>query len=235
MQVRLRSLTGTTDNLKVPNKLITVHELKSRIQAQLRIPCEMQRLIFQGKELVNMDFPLESYKVIDNSVIHVVVRETLPADAIALPDVEAMQSALRNSEYQRSRNGGNNSDGHIYEVFRLSRIIMKLALIDTFSLMISSIYLYPVFIFIIFPLSAYYGVQHHRHSYLIPYVLYLIGVISVRFYVIGSAIYWITSVISLLVILFELYILRLIVKFVKSVKALSEEETNQMSALIMIQ
>lgn len=238
MRIRVRSLTGQTELIEISSILATVDELKHQVEISLGIPTDLQRLIFQGKELSDEHASLDSYQVTDNCILHLVVRQKaevpLAPPAGVLPDIEMQNYQAQHNQYHRYGNAGEFSGEHIYNAFRLSRIIMMFALIDTFFLFLYAIYLYPLFLAIFFPLSAYYGAKQLKHNLLLPYMFYLVVMIGVRIYVIAVADNSSTKVFSVLSIFVELYILKLCVTFFQTVKALSEEERLQMLVFNMI-
>lgn len=72
MQIRVKSLTGKTVLLEVEGSDY-VYQIKERIQDKEGIPPDQQRLIHAGYQLED-HYDLASYKIMNGSVIHMVLR-----------------------------------------------------------------------------------------------------------------------------------------------------------------
>ena len=68
------TLTGKnfTFHLDLPNT--TVKQLKAQIHIADGIPCNQQRFIFGGNELLEGDRTLSSYNIQDEDTVHLVLR-----------------------------------------------------------------------------------------------------------------------------------------------------------------
>jgi hypothetical protein len=68
--IRLKTLDNSLHDLEF-DPYLPIHDLKLLISSKLRIPYNRQRLIYQGKLLLNQDI-LKEMKVKSRSVIHLV-------------------------------------------------------------------------------------------------------------------------------------------------------------------
>ena len=72
VHIVVRMLTGKTINLDVDVDIL-IADVKRKIQDEEHIPPHQQRLIFDGKQLINDKF-LSDYDVKDYSVLYLVLR-----------------------------------------------------------------------------------------------------------------------------------------------------------------
>ena len=66
------TLTGLTITIEL-NKSDTIKILKEKIQDQIEVPPDEQRIIFQGKQLED-DKTIEDYNIWNESTLHMVLR-----------------------------------------------------------------------------------------------------------------------------------------------------------------
>eukprot|EP01006_Ploeotia_vitrea_P035889 TRINITY_DN65948_c6_g11_i1.p1 TRINITY_DN65948_c6_g11~~TRINITY_DN65948_c6_g11_i1.p1 ORF type:complete len:316 (-),score=179.69 TRINITY_DN65948_c6_g11_i1:1253-2200(-) len=82
--VVLKTLTGQQIKVTLPGSpaTILVQQVKAKLNAQRGIPPDFQRLIFQGKELVDGN-TLASYRIESGMIVHLVLRQkTQPAQPV---------------------------------------------------------------------------------------------------------------------------------------------------------
>ncbi|ORD94784.1 RUB3 [Enterospora canceri] len=72
MNLKLKSLTGKDKAIEIDGSA-TIVELKQKIEEYEKIPPEQQRLICNGKVLIQGDKTLTEYKINSNCVIHFVL------------------------------------------------------------------------------------------------------------------------------------------------------------------
>ena len=72
-KVFVKTFTGKTIKISIPDFSFTVLGLKSLIQYKADIPIDQQRLIYEGKQLYD-DYSLFSYNIHNESTIHVAFR-----------------------------------------------------------------------------------------------------------------------------------------------------------------
>lgn len=70
--IQIRSLTGKETPIKVHHKMF-VSEVKTMIERIDQIPCDQQRLVYNGKQLED-DRALDYYDVKEDTVIHIILR-----------------------------------------------------------------------------------------------------------------------------------------------------------------
>eukprot|EP00475_Leptophrys_vorax_P044533 TRINITY_DN895_c0_g1_i2.p1 TRINITY_DN895_c0_g1~~TRINITY_DN895_c0_g1_i2.p1 ORF type:complete len:185 (+),score=35.83 TRINITY_DN895_c0_g1_i2:86-640(+) len=182
MQLKIRSLTGATHDITVPEFGI-VGDVKNAVKSLLGIPNEVQRLIFLGRELADESKPLGEYKVVDGSVLHLVIRANVadaarPADSGVIP---RRNSAYEDLEHQSNPYAGPNyAEGYqdpvalgfmseqVYNVFRLSRFIKILTVLDMLQILLFAS-LSPVWLaFLPLPIMGYYAADKLRAFLIIP-------------------------------------------------------------------
>jgi len=223
MTVKIRSLTGQTQDVSGVPREGTVGDLKRRVEAAMGIPTASQRLIYSGRELSGEEHTLHSFGVADQSIVHMVIRSEAP-----LVQERGMEGgAGEQNGYQAVvvEYGGED----IFETYRMSKWVMIFAYIDAFFLFLFGLFIPLFLIFLVFPISAIYGVKQFKKAYLIPYGLFLVVEIIGRLVFISSYGGSSSIVFNILSILIDMYILNLVSKLYKRMMNLTPEQIQQLT------
>jgi hypothetical protein len=136
MRLRLRSVTGQNFEAELPDDA-TVRDLHHKVQEELSVPPEQQRLIFSGRELTESQRTLSSYSIRDESIVHLVVRRGAPQiqqlHQPSAPDESVVVSMPSGEEQQRASAAAAFSGDEAYEIYNISRLVMVFAILDFVS------------------------------------------------------------------------------------------------------
>jgi hypothetical protein len=183
MQLKIRSLTGATHDISVP-EFGTVADVKSAVKAILGIPNEVQRLIFLGRELSDESKPLTEYKLVEGSVLHLVIRANVAE--VAAPagqnPAERRNSGYADLEHQFPPHGAYPQGGEggpdaiamgflserVYNAFRLTRFLRILTILDIFQIVLFGIAAPIWLVFLPLPVLGYYAADKLRPYLILP-------------------------------------------------------------------
>jgi len=204
------------------------------------IPADHQRLIFRGAELQDGS-TLASVGIEHECAVHLLLRRVeqdpsanqtgvdygavgqqgmIPV-AIPIHDQNMMPLPMILPQHER-----------LMQIHRLSRAVRLFAIIDGIFLLIFALSYWLLALAIILPICGYYGAQHYRRCYIYLYMLYLVGNVALRIYLIvtqSTAVVWV--LIFIVGIMIELYIMRIVWIFDKMIKDLTDEEKRQLLLL----
>lgn len=235
MQLKIKSLTGATHDISVP-EFGTVSDVKTAVKAVLGIPPEVQRLIFIGRELADDTKPLTEYKVVDGSVLHLVIR----ADAQQVAAAPRRNSQYADLEGQgqvmpQMVNSGQNPvamgflSERVYNAFRLARVISILAIIDIIQVVLFG-FISPLWlIFLPLCIGGYWAAKTLRHWLIIPYIVFQLFTIGLQIFIfklLGAV-----SIFGILSILIDGIVIFLCVRFLFLVMKLDQAEKDQVVAM----
>ena len=161
--MRIRSVTGQTIEVEVQEDA-KVQDLQDKIQSEIGVPVQHQRIIVAGKELGDSNALLSSLSITEGSIVHLVVRQNRPnpsdSVSVSLPDQDAVPVEPVAENYFSGEN--------VHQLFSLSRFIMLFTVLDFVFVFLAGLNI-PIFLVgLLGPISGFYACRSLKAMFLIP-------------------------------------------------------------------
>jgi len=238
-KLSVRTLTGQNIlvDLEKPESAIVL-DIKNKLESQLNLPTNFMRLIFAGRELVDGN-KVTSYGIKDGDAIHLVLRQNQP---VVRPTPNDNPNAAREGDYHalvmpggdnnnNNNNNNNNSSARVVEAWQLGRAVKMFSIVDGIFLLLWAFSTWQFLFAVFLAICGFYGATHYKLSYVCLYVVYLLLSIGIR-------IYWMTlsegfffTLILVLGVLIEFYILNITLKFIKVIRRLTPADRLDLAQL----
>jgi len=229
LNLQIRTLTG--QNFPIVFDVVTGHEtildIKSKIESVYEIPVSFQRLIYAGRELVDNTL-ISSNRIEDGNTIHIVLRQNRPAQPSQQP-TQIPEGFQVNVPVAAGGGGGGGGGGgadpqRIHDAWQLARAVKMFAVIDGIFLLLLSFSNWPFVVAVCMAMSGYYGAQHFRLRYVCLYVIYLLGSIGLRVYLMAKDANFVFTLVLVLGVLIQFYILNITMKFISLLRTITPQE-----------
>jgi len=229
-KISVRTLTGQNIPVELDSPdTALISDVKNKLENQMNVPTSFMRLIFAGRELVDGNKVL-SYGIKDGDAVHLVLRQNPPAAPRANPDDP---NAAR-GDYQALAIppvGGANNGNRVLESWQLGRAVKMFSIVDGIFLLLWAFSNWPLVFAVLLAICGFYGATHYKLPFVCLYVFYLLFSIAIR-------IYWMTpyqsfflTLVLVLGVLIEFYILNITIKFIKVIRRLTPADRAELSAL----
>jgi len=116
----------------------------------------------------------------------------------------------------------------IMDAWQLSRAVKMFAIVDAIILLLWSFAAYWPMALLMLALCGYYGALHYRLPYIVMYVLYLLFLIGFRIYLMVQDEGVLQTVVLVLGILIEVYILNLTIRLIMVIRRLTDTERHEL-------
>jgi len=191
-----------------------------------------QRLIYSGRELIDNN-SLASYGLQDGHVVHLVLRQNLPQQPQNIYGGARADVDGRHEQYEQLGGGGGQGEDpqRIMDASQLGKAVKMFAIVDCVFLLIWSFSFWPLAIAVFLAICGYYGALHYRLPYVIMYVIYLLLSIAVRVWWMTRVENFLMTLILVLGVLIEFYILNITMKFIAILKVLTPRERQELIAM----
>jgi len=249
LKLSIRTLTGQQIPIDLTEPMPTTLTLKSAIERARGIPVNHQRLIFAGRELQD-DATLASYDIHNECAVHLLLRrvegttdaDSTPIRAQGMADYTGQDGGLPVAIPVGGMGMGMGGMGmmpmmglmnpaqteRLMTVHRLGRAVKLFAIIDGIFLLIFALEWWPLAIAVILPICGYYGAQLYRRCYIYLYMFYLILTIGLRIYFMTRATQVVWTLIFVVGVIIELYIMKIVYRFDQMIKDLTPEEKQEL-------
>jgi len=231
LNLQIKTLTG--QNFPIELEIVTgqetVVDIKSKIESVYEIPVSFQRLIYAGREL-NDTALVSSYRIEDGHTLHMVLRQNRPVQ----PSPQPLQAQIPEGFQVHVAAAGVGVGGdpqRSMDVLQLSRAVKMFAIIDAIFLLLWSFSFWPLAIAVCMAMSGYYGAQHFRLRYVCLYVIYLLGSIALRVYWMAKDGNFMFTLVLVLGVLIQFYILNITMKFIGLLRTLTPQDRAELIAL----
>jgi len=240
LNLTVRTLTGQGFPIGLPyTGSERVLDLKNKIEAVHGIPASFQRLIYSGRELIDSN-TLAFYGLQEWHVLHLVLRQNNPqqnnqygqvnaiavrheADGRPVEPYEALAAPLAQGPIEDPQ--------RMIDAWQLGRAVKMFAIVDCVFLLIWSFSYWPLAIAVFLAICGYYGALHYRLPFVIMYVIYLLLSIGLRVYWMTRGENFLMTLILILGVLIEFYILNITMKFISLLKVLTPQERQELIAM----
>jgi hypothetical protein len=239
--ISIRTLTGQIIPIQLPlDPTLTVANLKYAIEQEKGIPVDHQRLIFRGAELQDGS-TLVSLGIEHECAVHLLLRRVEPVSGapmqtqgvdygtgqagmipVAIPIHDQHMAPAMIFPQQQER---------LIAVYRLGRAVKLFAIIDGIFLLIFALTYWLLALAIILPICGYYGATQYKRCYIYMYMIYLVGNVGLRIYLITQAGQVLWTLIYVVGIIIELYIMKIVWNFDKLIKDLTDEDKRELQYL----
>jgi ubiquitin-like protein Nedd8 len=170
MLVKVKSLTGQVTELEnLPDDAL-LSDLKARIQQNLGIPTNIQRIIFSGRELAQDDLKLTECGITDGAFVHLVVRMQQAVPAVVPADDANSQHATPDGAVLVAMDFNFNDRFHD-DISNLRFLSRTLSFFIMFAFMQVAVYTMVMIAFLplfLVPALAWIGVRRLKYEYLLP-------------------------------------------------------------------
>lgn len=240
-----RTLSGQVMRIELPTFLdqagtqsvydLTVYGLKQELERCHQIPVHFSRLIFGGRELTD-DQTLRQANIEDQAMIHLLLRQNSQPPPGVHPDVTQPNMMMppgfgfdHQSVDIADPIGNYNEDVEL--IYQLGRSIKVLSLIDALWLILISMRMSYFFNFgLCLAIIGFIGVQLYRRDLSVALLGFICLSIASRIYYMMDnpdiAIYIFLS----LAIVIDVYLMRLVVMFIKKLRGISPADRSQLLA-----
>jgi len=116
----------------------------------------------------------------------------------------------------------------VLDAWQLGRAVKMFAIVDGIFLFIWSFTYWPLAVAVCLAICGYYGAQHYRLPLVVLYVIYLLLSIGLRVYWLTREETFLMTLVLVLGILIEFYILNITLKFIALLKVLTSRERQEL-------
>jgi len=231
-KISVRTLTGQNIPVELDSPdTALISDVKNRLENQMNVPASFMRLIYAGRELVDSNKVL-SYGIKEGDAVHLVLRQNPPAPSAprATPD----DASVARGDYQAlaipaAVGGGDNN--RVLESWQLGRAVKMFSIVDGIFLLLWAFSMWPLVFAVLLAICGFYGATHYKLRYVCLYVVYLLFSIGIRIYWMTAYQSFFLTLVLVLGVLIEFYILNITLKFIKVIRRLTPADRAELAAL----
>jgi len=231
-KISVRTLTGQNIPVELDSPdTALISDVKNKLENQMNVPASFMRLIFAGRELVDSNKVL-SYGIKEGDAIHLVLRQNPPVSSAnrAIPD----DASAARGDYQALAipapvGGGDNN--RVLESWQLGRAVKMFSIVDGIFLLLWAFSVWPLVFAVLLAICGFYGATHYKLRYVCLYVVYLLFSIGIRIYWMTTYQTFFLTLVLVLGVLIEFYILNITLKFIKVIRRLTLADRAELAAL----
>jgi len=228
-KLSVRTLTGQNIPVEIeqPDTALIL-DIKNKLETQMNVPVSFMRLIFAGRELVDGN-KVTSYGIKEGDAVHLVLRQNQPAPRPSSDDPNAARGDYQALPIPVVIPDPNNHN--VPDAWQLGRAVKMFSIVDgIFLLLWAFSYWYFTFA-VVLAICGFYGATHYRLSYVCLYVVYLLLSIGFRIFWMTTSQGFFLTLVLVLGVLIEFYILNITLKFIKVIRRLTPADRAELTAL----
>jgi len=235
MKVTVKQLDGETFSLELM-KDASVLGLKTMIFQVRNITIDRQRLIYHAQELRDNEALLSQYGIVNDSVIHIVIRPVGNADLppvnnnvvvnIPIPQQDDEGHIIENVNAVPRHLIPQNVD--VFKIVRLCRFIKIMSITNAIFLCVFGMQLYPLFVLSLLSIAGYIGAKYLKRPFLGIYMICLILDICFRIFVLYILLKFVYFVLffSLMVII-DIFLFKMTLQLYRIIPLLPDDVKQQ--------
>jgi len=229
-KISVRTLTGQNIPVELDSPdTALISDIKNRLENQMNVPASFMRLIFAGRELVDGNKVL-SYGIKDGDAIHLVLRQNPPANPRPTPTDDP--NAARGDYQALAIPALNNNNGNrVIEAWQLGRAVKMFSIVDGIFLLLWAFSKWELVFAVVLAICGFYGARQYKLPYVCLYVVYLLFSIGIRIYWMADYSSFFLTLVLVLGVLIEFYILNITLKFIKVIRRLTPADRAELAAM----
>jgi len=228
-KISVRTLTGQNIPVELDSPdTALIADVKNRLENQMNVPASFMRLIFAGRELVDTNKVL-SYGIKEGDAIHLVLRQNPPVPRATPEEAGAARGDYQALPIPAPVGGGDNN--RVLQSWQLGRAVKMFSIVDGIFLLLWAFSMWPLLFAVLLAICGFYGATHYKLRYVCLYVVYLLFSIGIRIYWMTTYQTFFLTLVLVLGVLIEFYILNITVKFIKVIRRLTPADRAELAAL----